>query len=224
MGCSAFRPFQSCRQAFLQHHRDLRPLTPGRPQKYLGIDEGARLQHQLAGLAQPSADREPWAREWLAGKRVHQDLVCGLSIATVFLRFQGKEKFGMKRQNNFLFCFLVSRSTSFLPKCSSRNDNVTASEPRKPVHRNTRMRECDSSSKAANLTRRFGSNAPGFWREPFASSATTLQSPPLTQLQLNRRSKCSEGDFRRSCRPPTQNYCHPRATCRTGYNYAHPWL
>jgi hypothetical protein len=28
------------------------------------------------------------------------------------------------------------------------------------------MRECDSSSKAGNLTRRFGSNAPEFWREP----------------------------------------------------------
>jgi len=47
-----------------------------------------------------------------------------------------------------------------------------------------------SSSKAANLTRRYGSNAPGFWREPFASSATTLQSPPLTQLRPKWECKC----------------------------------
>src|SRR5216683_7020089 len=60
------------------------------------------------------------------------------------------------------------------------------------------MRECDSSSKAANLTRRFGSSAPGFWREPFASSATTSPSPPETQLQPKWGYKCSGGDFRRS--------------------------
>src|SRR6184192_4063875 len=59
------------------------------------------------------------------------------------------------------------------------------------------MRECDSSSKAANLTRRFGSSAPGFWREPFASSATTSPSPPETQLQPKWGYKCSGGDFRR---------------------------
>src|SRR5258707_2533749 len=72
------------------------------------------------------------------------------------------------------------------------------------------MRECDSSSKAANLTRRFGSSAPGFWREPFASSATTSPSHPETQLQPKWGYKCSGGDFRRSDGLPGRCACRIR--------------
>jgi len=48
---------------------------------------------------------EPWTGERLAGNRVHQDTVCKLSVATLSLRFNGKEKFGVKRQNNFFLPF-----------------------------------------------------------------------------------------------------------------------
>ncbi len=35
--------------------------------------------------------------------RVQENTVCGLSVAPVSLRLQGKEKLRMKRQDNFLF-------------------------------------------------------------------------------------------------------------------------
>src|SRR5579864_5797695 len=60
------------------------------------------------------------------------------------------------------------------------------------------MRGCDSSSKALNLTPRFASNVPGFWREPFASSDTTSPSLPSTQLCPKPGCKYSGGVFRRS--------------------------